>query len=47
MTRFCQMLDKIVNPSLLSNPYNWVTVFLMTAFALLLLQIVTPQTSTE
>ena len=35
----------VLNFGLLSNPYNWVTVFLMTAFALLLLHILTRSSS--
>lgn len=36
-------MDRFVNFDLLKNPYNWIVVVLMTAFALLLLQIAMPE----
>ena len=36
-------MSKFLNLELLSNPYNWITVFLMCAFALILLTLIAPQ----
>ena len=40
-------MDRFVNFDLLKNPYNWIVVVLMTAFALLLLHIVMPEETPE
>lgn len=37
----------LINWALIKEPYNWITVVLMTAFALLLLSIIMPEPSTE
>ena len=38
-------MDKIVNWSLLKEPYNWIIVFLMVAIGLIALTILQPQIS--
>jgi len=38
---------QLVNWDLLKSPYNWVTVFLMCAFALVFLALVSPQAAQE
>ena len=36
-------MDKLINFDLIKQPYNWIVVFLMCAFALILLALVAPQ----
>lgn len=33
----------LINAAIIREPYNWATVFLMTAFALLALHMISPQ----
>lgn len=40
-------MGRFINFDLLREPYNWVTVIFMTAFALLLLHLIMPETSTN
>lgn len=36
-------MDRFLNLELLKSPYNWVIVFIMTAFALFLLSAIAPE----
>lgn len=40
-------MDSFINWSLLKEPYNWITVALMTAFALILLSLLMPSSQDE
>ena len=35
-------MDKFINVGIISQPYNWITVFLMCTFALILLYLLFP-----
>lgn len=36
-------MDRLINFALLKQPYNWVIVVIMTAFALILLSVIMPE----
>lgn len=40
-------MDKFLNLAILKEPLNWITVFLMCAFALVLLYLLFPQAAQE
>ncbi len=40
-------MPNLINWDLIKNPYNWVVVVIMTAFALMLLQVIMPETPAD
>ena len=40
-------MPDLINWEILKNPYNWIVVVLMTAFALILLHIIMPEAPTD
>lgn len=40
-------MDRFINFAIIKQPLNWVTVFLMCAFALILLHLIFPQAKQE